>query len=289
MTSVNQNQRILVTGATGQLGNELKVILEQDLSKECYFLDRKQLPLDQIMLIQDILAMYQPDVIVHAGAYTAVDLAESEPVLADQVNHLATDEIAQYCRLHGKQLIAISTDYVFDGNSSTPLTEDAAVSPINVYGETKLKGEQAIQKWCPEAIIIRTSWVYATHGKNFVKTMLRLMSERDSISVINDQIGSPTSAHDLAKAIVTIITSDKWEGGLYHYSNEGEISWYDFAVAIRELKQLDCDIKAIPSTAYPTPAKRPHYSLLDKTKIKTVYGVEVPFWRDSLAACLDSL
>ncbi|MDH5828667.1 dTDP-4-dehydrorhamnose reductase [Sphingobacterium faecium] len=289
MASVNQKQRVVVTGATGQLGSELKVILEQDLSKECFFLDRKQLPLDQIMLIQDILAMYQPDVIVHAGAYTAVDLAESETVLADQVNHLATDEIAQYCRLHGVQLIAISTDYVFDGNSSTPLTEDAAVSPINVYGETKLKGEQAIQKWCPKAIIIRTSWVYATFGKNFVKTMLRLMSERDSISVINDQIGSPTSAHDLAKAIVTIINSDKWAGGLYHYSNEGEISWYDFAVAIRELKQLDCDIVAIPTTSYPTPAKRPSYSLLDKTKIKTVYGVEVPFWRDSLAACLDSL
>ncbi|WP_400262037.1 dTDP-4-dehydrorhamnose reductase [Sphingobacterium sp. SG20118] len=289
MASVNQKQRILVTGSTGQLGSELKIILEQDLSKECFFLDRKQLPLDQIMLIQDILAMYQPDVIVHAGAYTAVDLAESEPVIADQVNHLATDEIAQYCRLHDVQLIAISTDYVFDGNSSTPLTEDAAVSPINVYGETKLKGEQAIQKWCPEAIIIRTSWVYATHGKNFVKTMLRLMSERDSISVINDQIGSPTAAHDLAKAIVTIINSDKWEGGLYHYSNEGEISWYDFAVAIRELKQLHCDIKAIPTTSYPTPAKRPRYSLLDKTKIKTVYGVEVPFWKDSLAACLVSL
>ncbi|MEJ5145907.1 dTDP-4-dehydrorhamnose reductase [Sphingobacterium sp. MYb388] len=289
MASVNQKQRVVVTGATGQLGSELKVILEQDLSKECYFLDRKQLPLDQTMLIQDILAMYQPDVIVHAGAYTAVDLAESEPVLADQVNHLASDEIAQYCRLHGVQLIAISTDYVFDGNSSTPLTEDAAVSPINVYGETKLKGEQAIQKWCPEAIIIRTSWVYATHGKNFVKTMLRLMSERDSISVINDQIGSPTSAHDLAMAIVTIINSDKWEGGLYHYSNEGEISWYDFALAIRELKQLACDINDIPTTSYPTPAKRPSYSLLDKTKIKTVYGVDVPFWRDSLAACLDSL
>jgi dTDP-4-dehydrorhamnose reductase len=183
-------------------------------------------------------------------------------------------------------LIAISTDYVFDGNSSVALTEDATVNPINVYGETKLRGEQVIQKWCPDAIIIRTSWVYSTFGKNFVKTMLRLMSERDEISVINDQIGSPTSAHDLAQAIVDIVDGDTWQGGLYHYSNEGEISWYDFAVAIRDLKGLNCEINAIPTTAYPTPAKRPKYSLLDKTKIKTTFGVEVPFWKESLERCL---
>lgn len=282
MELVNQKQRIVITGASGQLGQELKVLLEHDAEKECFFLDRKQLPLDQIMIIQDILGMYQPDLIIHAGAYTAVDQAESESDLADLVNHLATDEIAQYCRLHGTQLIAISTDYVFDGNSRAALTEDAPVSPVNVYGETKLKGEQAIQKWCPEAIIIRTSWVYSTFGKNFVKTMLRLLSERDSISVINDQIGSPTSAADLAKAIVHIVDGDNWKGGIYHYSNEGEISWYDFAVAIRDLKGLECEIHAIPTTAYPTPAKRPNYSLLNKTKIKETFGVEVPFWKDSL-------
>lgn len=289
MASVNQKQRVVVTGATGQLGSELNVILEQDLSKECFFLDRKQLPLDQTLLIQDILAMYQPDVIVHAGAYTAVDLAESEPVLADQVNHLASDEIAQYCRLHGVQLIAISTDYVFDGNSSTALTEEAAVSPINVYGQTKLKGEQAIQKWCPEAIIIRTSWVYSTFGKNFVKTMIRLMNERDEIGVIDDQIGSPTYAKDLAVAIKTIIDNDAWQGGIYHYSNEGEISWYDFAVAIRDIKGLSCKINAIPTAAYPTPARRPRFSLLEKSKIKCIFAVKVPDWKHSLATCLEHL
>lgn len=278
----SHKQRIVITGASGQLGRELQVLLEHDTNKECFFLDRQQLPLDQIMIIQDILSMYQPDVIIHAGAYTAVDQAESEAALADQVNHLSTDEIAQYCRLHGVKLIAISTDYVFDGNSSVALTEDAPVNPINVYGATKLKGEQAVQKWCPEAIIIRTSWVYSIFGKNFVKTMLRLLSERDAISVINDQIGSPTSAHDLAQAIVDIVSSEKWKGGIYHYSNEGEISWYDFAVAIRDLKGLNCVINAIPTTAYPTPAKRPRYSLLDKTKIKATFGVEVPFWKDSL-------
>src|SRR5690606_25590050 len=170
---------------------------------------RKQLPLDQTMIIPDILGMYQPDIIIHAGAYTAVDQAESEAELADRVNHLASEEIAQYCRLQGCKLLAISTDYVFDGSASTPLSEDAPLSPINTYGLTKLKGEQAIQKWCPEAIIIRTSWVYSTYGKNFVKTMLRLMRERDEIAVINDQIGAPTYAKDIAQAIVAIIDSKK--------------------------------------------------------------------------------
>lgn len=288
MESVNQKQRVVITGASGQLGQELKVLLEHDAEKECFFLDRKQLPLDQTFIIQDILGMYQPDLIIHAGAYTAVDQAESESDLADLVNHLATDEIAQYCHVHGAKLLAISTDYVFDGNSNIALTEDALVRPVNVYGETKLKGEQVIQKWCPEAIIIRTSWVYSTFGKNFVKTMLRLLSERDSISVINDQIGSPTSAADLAKAIVHIVDGDNWQGGVYHYSNEGEISWYDFAVAIRDLKGLECEINAIPTTAYPTPAKRPNYSLLNKTKIKTTFGVEVLFWKDSLKKQLES-
>lgn len=288
MESVSQKKRIVITGASGQLGQELKVLLDQDVTKECFFLDRKQLPLDQISIIQDILSMYQPDVVIHAGAYTAVDQAESEAELADQVNHLASEEIALYCRLHRAQLIAISTDYVFDGNSSVALAEDAPVNPVNIYGETKLKGEQAILKWYPEAIVIRTSWVYSTFGKNFVKTMLRLMSERDSISVINDQIGSPTSAQDLAQAIVDIVNSGKWNGGVYHYSNEGEISWYDFAVAIRDIKGLNCEIQAIPTTAYPTPAKRPKYSLLDKMKIKATFGVEVPFWKDSLKKQLES-
>lgn len=289
MESVSQKQRIVITGASGQLGQELKVILGHDAEKECFFLDRKQLPLDQITIIQDILNMYQPDVIIHAGAYTAVDQAESEPDLADQVNHLASEEIAQYCRVHGAKLIAISTDYVFDGHSSIALTEDAAVNPINVYGETKLKGEQAIQKWYPEAIIIRTSWVYSTFGKNFVKTMIRLMSERDEIGVIDDQIGSPTYAKDLALAIKKIIDSNIWQGGIYHYSNEGEISWYDFAVVIRDIKGLSCQINPIPTTAYPTPARRPRFSLLEKSKIKCIFAVKVPNWKHSLTACLEHL
>ncbi|WP_343320997.1 dTDP-4-dehydrorhamnose reductase [Sphingobacterium multivorum] len=278
--------RIVITGASGQLGSELKDLLFDKPEKECYFLDRKQLPLDQIQIIQQILAMYEPDLIIHAGAYTAVDKAEEDQETADLVNHLACEEIAQYCHLHGTGLIAISTDYVFDGTSASALTEKAETAPINVYGQTKLAGEQAIQKWCPEAIIIRTSWVYSTYGKNFVKTMCRLMDEREEVGVINDQIGSPTYAKDLALAIVKIVDSSEREGGIYHYSNEGEISWYDFAVAIRDFRSFDCQVKPIPTSAYPTAARRPKYSLLDKSKIKAIFAVEVPHWEISLAKML---
>ncbi len=274
--------KIVITGASGQLGSELHELLGNDTEKECYFLDRKQLPLDKIILIQDILGMYQPDLIIHAGAYTAVDKAEEEYEIANLVNHVACEEIAQYCRIHGARLIAISTDYVFDGNSALPLTEDAPTAPINAYGVTKLDGEKAIQKWCPEAIIIRTSWVYSTYGKNFVKTMCRLMAERDTVNVINDQIGSPTYAKDLANAILKIADAPDWKAGIYHYSNEGEISWYDFAVAIRDALSFDCQVKPIPTTAYPTAAQRPKYSLLDKSKIKAVFDVTVPDWKSSL-------
>lgn len=281
--------KILVTGASGQLGSELRDILQKHSDKECFFLDRKQLPLDQTAIIQDILAMYHPDVIIHAAAYTAVDKAENEPELADRINHLASEEIAQYCRLNDTKLIAVSTDYVFDGNSEAPLKEDASVAPINVYGESKLMGEEAIMKWHPESIIIRTSWIYSTYGNNFVKTMIRLMTERDEISVINDQIGSPTYAKDLAQAIVDIVDGDDWVGGIYHYSNEGEISWYDFAAAIKDIKGLACIIHPIPTTQYPTPAKRPRYSLLDKSKIQRAFGVELPDWRESLEKMLGKL
>lgn len=280
--------RIVITGANGQLGSELRHLWRYKEGYECFFLDRKQLPLDQIMIIQDILGMYQPELIVHAGAYTAVDKAEVEVEQAEIVNYLATEEIAQYCRLNGCKLLAISTDYVFDGNSKLPLSEDAAVSPINTYGLTKLKGEQAIQKWWPESIIIRTSWVYSGYGNNFVKTMLRLMREREEISVIDDQIGSPTSARDLARAIGVIVDSGTWEAGIYHYSNEGKASWYEFAIAIRDAIGLTCKINSISTAEYPTPAKRPKYSLLDKSKIKRVYGLEIPHWKDSLRAVIGS-
>ncbi len=283
----SQFKRILITGSNGQVGSELKELLGKEEGFETFFLDRKQLPLEQTMIIQDILGMYEPDIIIHAAAYTAVDKAESEPKLADAVNHLATEEIAQYCRLQGAKLLAVSTDYVFDGLSSEPLTEDAPTAPLNIYGLTKWRGEQAIQKWAPESIIIRTSWVYSTYGNNFVKTMVRLLNEREELSVVHDQIGSPTYARDLAQAIIDIIKAD-WLPGIYHYSNEGQLSWYDFAVTIRELIGATCRIIPIPTSEYPTPAKRPAYSLLDKSKIKRIFNVRVPFWLDSLKTMLGS-
>lgn len=281
--------KIVITGASGQLGSELYELWHGRTDLDCFFLDRKQLPLDQLMIIHDILDMYQPDLIVHAGAYTAVDRAEEEMEKATIVNHLATEEIAQYCRLNNCKLIAISTDYVFDGNANTPLKETAPVSPVNTYGMTKLLGEQSMQKWWPESIIIRTSWLYSKFGKNFVKTMMRLMKEQNEVSVIRDQIGSPTSARDLAEVIDHIIKADDWVGGIYHYSNEGEASWYDFALAIREWSGLTCEVRAIPTTDYPTPAKRPKYSLLDKSKIKKTYSLDIPHWKDSLKRVLLSM
>jgi len=278
--------KILVTGSGGQLGTEIRDLSVKYPGDSFVFVDREEMPLDDLPRIAEVLENNQPDMIISAGAYTAVDKAESEPALVDLVNHQAVAAIANWAHANQKRLIHISTDYVFQGNSSTPLKEDELTDPINVYGLTKEKGEQAIIHSGVNAIIIRTAWVYSSYGANFVKTMIRLMSERDEISVIADQIGSPTYARDLANAILDIIQSDKWEKGIYHFSNEGTISWYDFAVAIKDLQNLPCKINAISTAQYPTPAKRPKYSLLDKTKIKTVYGVLVPDWLTSLKEML---
>lgn len=279
--------KILVTGANGQLGTALRTILEQRDDVQSFFLSRKEMPLEHTAILQDVLGMYQPDLIIHAAAYTAVDKAESEVTLADQVNHLACEEIAQYCRLHGARLVMVSTDYVFDGTAVQPQSEHADVNPINIYGKTKLLGEYAVQKWAPEYMIIRTSWVYSETGNNFVNTMLRLLSERDEISVVADQIGSPTYAGDLAAAIIQLINQPNWENGIFNYSNQGEISWYDFASAIKEIKEFACAVKPITTSEYPTAAKRPAYSVLDTAKIRA-RGVAVPNWRDRLKVCLSS-
>lgn len=279
-------KKILVTGATGQLGSELKVIAQKQQEFEWVFADRSLVSLDNLEVLQSQLDRIQPDIIFNCGAYTAVDKAESEQELADVVNHLAVGYIAQYAAENSVKLIHISTDYVFDGNSALPLNEEAPTNPINTYGATKRAGELACLANNPNAIILRTSWVYSTFGNNFVKTMQRLMQERDSISVVNDQIGTPTYAADLAQAMLVIVQAPQWSPGIYHYSNEGEISWYDFAIAIKELGGYTCEVNGIPSEAYPTPAKRPFYSLLDKTKIKKTYQVEVPNYKESLRKCL---
>jgi dTDP-4-dehydrorhamnose reductase len=249
---------------------------------EWFFADRTQLSLDKLEIVEAQLSAIQPNVIINCAAYTAVDKAETEKRLADTVNHLAVEIIAKFAHYNNVKLIHISTDYVFDGTSSMPLTEEADTNPVNVYGETKRAGELACLREDPNAVIIRTSWVYSKFGNNFVKTMQRLMQERESINVVNDQIGSPTYAADLAQALMSIVNAEKWIPGIYNYSNEAEISWYEFALAIKELGGYPCEVNGIPSAAYPTPAKRPTYSLLDKSKIKRVYGVAVPDYVTSL-------
>jgi dTDP-4-dehydrorhamnose reductase len=279
-------KKILVTGSTGQLGLELKVLSENYAQFEWIFADRMQVSLDNLSLLKDQLGGIRPNIILNCGAYTAVDKAESEQELADIVNHQAVKIIAQYANDNQVKLIHISTDYVFDGKSAVALTEEAKTQPINVYATSKRAGELACLEASPDAIIIRTSWVYSRFGNNFVKTMQRLFQERDTISVVNDQIGSPTYAADLAQAMMDIVSAKEWIPGIYNYSNEGEISWYEFVLAIQEIGGYSCDVKGIPSSSYPTPAKRPAFSLLDKTKIKEVYGVKVPDYKDSLEKCL---
>ncbi|RKS89737.1 dTDP-4-dehydrorhamnose reductase [Flavobacterium limicola] len=282
-------QKIVVTGATGQLGSELKALSENYAQYEWIFADRTQVSLDNLDVLKKQLEVLSPNIILNCGAYTAVDKAETEQELANMINDLAVGIIAQYAKDHSVKLIHISTDYVFDGTSSVALTEEAITKPINVYGATKRAGELACLKLNSDAIIIRTSWVYSRFGNNFVKTMQLLLQERDTISVVNDQIGSPTYAADLAQVMMDIVTAQEWIAGMYHYSNEGEISWYEFVLAIQEIGGFTCEVNGIPSSAYPTPAKRPAFSLLDKGKIKEVYGVDVPEYKDSLTRCMKLL
>ena len=282
-------KKIVVTGATGQLGSELKVLFENFAQYEWIFADRTQVSLDNLAVLKEQLESIQPNVILNCAAYTAVDRAEIEPELADIINHQAVETIAQYANENQVQLIHVSTDYVFDGKSAIALTETAETNPINVYGVTKLAGEKACVNTNPNAIIIRTSWVYSSFGNNFVKTMQRLMQQKDSLNVVNDQVGSPTYAADLAKAIVTVIEHKNWQPGIYNFSNEGEISWYEFALAIKEIGGYTCEVNGIPSSAYPTPANRPAFSLLDKSKIKKVYSITIPHYKDSLRKCMQLL
>jgi len=279
-------KKILVIGATGQVGSELKVLAPRYSQFDWVFADRSVLDLGDLKAISQVLDEIQPHIIINCAAYTAVDKAETETDLAAILNHQAVAVLAQWTTANDCQFLHISTDYVFDGNSSTPLTEAAPTAPINAYGQTKWAGEQTCLRENPKAIIIRTSWVYSAFGANFVKTMCKLMQERERLNVVNDQIGSPTYAADLAQAIVTIVTHPNWQAGIYNFSNVGEISWYEFALAIQEIGGFDCQITGIPSADYPTPARRPKYSLLDKSKIETTFGVQVPEYRESLAKCM---
>jgi dTDP-4-dehydrorhamnose reductase len=283
--------KILVTGGNGQLGSELKELAPKYTNYDFIFTDVENLDICNHKVVSTFIDENNINVIINCAAYTAVDKAEEQFELADKINHLAVANFAQIAKDRKIQLVHISTDYVFDGMNYKPYIESDSPNPQSVYGQTKLDGELAIQQINPQnSIIIRTSWVYSKFGNNFVKTMLRLGSERDELSVVADQIGTPTHAADLAKAIVSIIPQIKNEVvEVYHYANEGVCSWYDFANAIFEISVLPVKLKPIETSQYPTPAERPFFSVLNKNKIKEKYHINIPYWRHSIKICLQKM
>ena len=281
---------IVVTGKNGQVGSELQLLAPLfNTQYDFLFADRALFDLSSNESIDNFCALHKPAVVINCAAYTAVDKAETEKDLAYQINATAVGKLAAYCNTINALFISISTDYVFNGNGATPYLPSDATDPVNYYGETKALGEQLAIVNNPESIIIRTSWVYSRFGNNFVKTMLRLMGERPSLNVVGDQIGAPTYAADLAAAIMQVVTqklAGNKHAGIYHYSNSGNISWYDFAVAIGEISNTTCTINRISSIEFPTPAKRPHYSLMSCESIIYDFGVDQPAWKHSLQLCL---
>ena len=280
---------ILVTGCNGQLGNEMQ-LLEAENPQHTYFnTDVAELDITDQQAVASFVDAHQIDGIVNCAAYTAVDKAEDNETLCILLNAEAPAYLAAAIGRRGGWMIQISTDYVFDGTQHTPYTEEADTCPNSVYGKTKLVGELNVQKFCERSMIIRTAWLYSTFGNNFVKTMIRLGKEKPELGVIFDQIGTPTYARDLAVAIFAAINQGVVPG-IYHFSNEGVISWYDFTKAIHRLAGITtCHVRPLHTSEYPTPAKRPHYSVLDKTKIKQTYHLEVPYWEESLAECIEKL
>lgn len=284
-----ESKNILITGANGQLGNEMRIVSQEQSTLVFHFTDVAELDICDIDAVERWVTEHNIHCIVNCAAYTNVNKAEEDVALCDKLNHLAPANLAAVAARHGIGLIHVSTDYVFNGKHHTPYREDDTPCPNSVYGSTKLAGEEAIMRLCPTAVIIRTAWLYSTFGDNFVKTMLRLGSERSEMGVVFDQIGTPTYARDLARAILHIL-HEGIVSGIYHYSNEGVCSWYDFAKAIFDLGGIStCTLKPLHTEEYPTPAARPHFSVLDKSKIKRVYGVEVPYWVDSLRDCMAQL
>lgn len=287
MTHVPE-ENIIVTGSNGQLGSELQA-LHSDEKYNWIFTTRDDFDMTDPASVEALFAKYHPKWLVNCAAYTTVDKAESDRENALAVNADALTILAKACKKYDTALVHISTDYVFNGQGTAPYLPEQPTEPVNFYGETKLLGEQNALANNDKTIIIRTSWVYSFFGKNFVKTMRMLMSTRDELNVVSDQQGSPTYASDLAEAIIEIIYSDQQEWGIYHFSNEGEISWYDFAVAIRDLSGLECRVNPVPTTAFPTPAKRPSYSVMDTKKIQKNYHIAPRYWVQSLKECITLL
>ena len=278
---------VLVTGANGQLGQSLQFIAEKHPEIEFVFCDSKKLDITDYDNVNDVFNEFIPDYCINAAAYTAVDKAESEPEKAYSINVLGPQNLSKLCKINNTVLVHVSTDFVFDGTKKTPYTELDKPNPTGVYGQTKLDGEIAIQDIWEKHYIVRTSWVYSQFGNNFMKTMLRLGSERDSLSVVNDQIGTPTNAVDLAEALLTICLSNNQQPttnnyGIYNFSNEGQCSWFDFAKKIFEVNNIRINLQPIPTSSYPTPAKRPAYSVLDKSKIKSVFGLMINEWSEKI-------
>ena len=282
-------KRILITGANGQLGNEMRVLSEEYPEHAYFFTDVAELDICDAQAVMDFVKANGIHTIVNCAAYTAVDNAEDHVEFCTRLNADAVGYLAKSAEANGAEFIQISTDYVFDGTAHVPYQETDPTYPESVYGSTKLEGERNALAYCSRAMVIRTAWLYSTFGNNFVKTMIRLGKERDSLGVIFDQIGTPTYARDLARAIFEAIRQGVVPG-VYHFSNEGVCSWYDFTKAIHRLAGITtCQVKPLHTSEYPAKAKRPHYSVLDKSKIKATYGMEVPYWMESLEECIEAL
>lgn len=282
--------KILVTGANGQLGKEMNRVLEQNMPGITTYTDVDTLDITDPAAVNDFVEQHQFTHIINCAAYTAVDKAEADQTLCYRINADAVQNIANAAAKTGAKVVHISTDYVFDGKSYLPYVETDKINPTSAYGTSKRKGEMVLLAFCPDAVIIRTAWLYSPHGNNFVKTMMRLGREKSELGVICDQIGTPTSASDLADAIYSVITARQWLPGIYHFSDEGAISWYDFTKAIHRIAGITgCNVKPIKTEDYPTAATRPHYSVLDKSKIKRTFNITIPYWEDSLTACINQL
>ena len=282
-------KRILITGANGQLGNEMRVLSEEYPEHAYFFTDVAELDICNEQAVMDFVKANGIHTIVNCAAYTAVDNAEDHVEFCTRLNADAVGYLAKSAEANGAEFIQISTDYVFDGTAHVPYQETDPTCPESVYGSTKLEGERNALAYCSRAMVIRTAWLYSTFGNNFVKTMIRLGKERDSLGVIFDQIGTPTYARDLARAIFEAIRQGVVPG-VYHFSNEGVCSWYDCTKAIHRLAGITtCQVKPLHTSEYPAKAKRPHYSVLDKSKIKATYGMEVPYWMESLGECIEAL
>ena len=282
-------ENILITGSNGQLGTEFKSLANSFPEFVFTFTDRSDFDIAALDSVKEFIQKGAFTIIINCAAYTAVDKAEAEKDMAYSINGKATGNLALAAKEFNIKFVHVSTDFVFDGSIARPLIENDEVNPLNVYGSSKLEGEKLAFEKNRDSLVIRTSWVYSSFGNNFVKTIIRLCKERESLNIIYDQIGTPTYAKDLASAILNIVGGKEWVPGIYHYSNEGVASWYDFAIAIRDIYGLKTNILPIETSQYPTPATRPKYSVLNKKKIKDTFKLGIPYWRDSLSLCLELL